>query len=88
MWYMIESHHTPEECLRALDEQLAKGSDVLREFYFGCKAGDHTGYAIVESKSDSEARKLVPSFLINKTRFVEVGVFTPEMIKSLHTKAA
>ena len=88
MWYMIETRHTPEECLRALDEQLAKGPDVLKKFYYGCKAGDHTGYAIVESKSDMEARKLVPSFLINKARFVEVGVFTPEVIRSLHTKAA
>jgi hypothetical protein len=88
MWYMIESRHTPEECLKALDEQLAKGPDVLKKFYYGCKAGDHTGYAIVESKSDMEARKLVPSFLINKARIVEVGMFTPEVIKSLHTKAA
>jgi len=88
MWYMIESHHTPEECLKALDEQLAKGPDILKKFYYGCKAGDHTGYAIVESKSEMEARKLVPSFLINKAHFVEVGLFTPEVIKSLHTKAA
>jgi len=88
MWYLIESHHTPEECLRALDEQLAKGTDVLKKFYYGCKAGDHTGYAIVESKSDMEARKMVPSFLLGKSRIVEVGVFTPEVIRSLHTKAA
>jgi hypothetical protein len=60
----------------------------LKKFYYGCKAGDHTGYAIVEAKSDMEARKLVPSFLIDKARIVEVGVFTPEVIKSLHTKAA
>ncbi len=88
MWYMIESRHTPEECLRALDEQLAKGPDILKKFYYGCKTGDHTGYAIVESKSDVEVRKLVPSFLLSKTRIVEVDVFTPEMIKSFHTKAA
>ncbi len=88
MWYMIESRHTPDECLRALDEQLAKGPDILKKFYYGCKTGDHTGYAIVESKSDVEVRKLVPSFLLSKTRIVEVDVFTPEMIKSFHTKAA
>ena len=88
MWYMIETPHTPEECLRALDEQLAKGPDILKKFYYGCKAGDHTGYAIVEAKSDMDARKLVPGFLINKARIVEVGLFTPEVIKSLHAKAA
>jgi len=88
MWYMIETPHTAEECLRALDEQLAKGPEILKKFYYGCKAGDHTGYAIVEAKNEMDARKLVPSFLINKARFVEVGLFTPEVIKSLHTKAA
>jgi hypothetical protein len=88
MWYMIETPHTKEECLRALDEQLAKGPEILNKFYYGCKAGDHTGYAIVESKSDIDARKLVPGFLVSKARIVEVGLFTPEVIKSLHAKAA
>lgn len=88
MWYMISSPHTAEECLRALDEQLAKGTDILKKFYYGCKTGDHTGYAIVESKSDMEVRNLIPSFLLNKARIVEVGVFTPEVIRSFHTKVA
>ncbi len=88
MKYMIETPHTKEECLRALDEQLAKGPDVLKKFYFGCKAGDHTGYALVDVKNDMEARNFVPGFLINKARIVEVDIFTPEVIKSLHAKAA
>ncbi len=88
MKYMIETPHTPQECLRALDEQLAKGPDVLKKFNYGCKAGDHTGYAIVDVKDSREARDLVPGFLLNKARIVEVDIFTPEVIKSLHTKAA
>jgi hypothetical protein len=88
MWYVIESPHTPEECLKALDEQLAKGPDILKKFYYGCKAGDHTGYALVDVKNVTDARNLVPSFLLNKARIVEVGIFTPEMIRSLHAKAA
>ncbi len=88
MKYMIVSPHTPEECLRALDEQLAKGPEILKLFNYGCKAGDHTGYAIVDVKSERDARALVPGFLLNKARIIEVGVFTPEVIKSLHTKAA
>jgi hypothetical protein len=35
-----------------------------------------------------EARKLVPIFLINKARIMEVGLFTPEVIRSFHSKAA
>jgi len=86
--YLIESPHTKEECLRALDEQLAKGPKVLERFSYGCMAGDHTGYALVDVRDEKEARDLVPAFLINKARIREVGIFTPEQIKSFHTKAA
>ena len=88
MKYLIATPHTKEECLRALDEQLEKGPDVLKKFSYGCKAGDHTGYAIVDVKDLREARGLVPGFLLDKARIVEVGIFTPEVIKSLHSKAA
>jgi hypothetical protein len=87
--YMIESPHTPEECLRALDEELAKGKEVLDKIEYGCKAGDHTGYALVDAITRDDAlNKYVPSFLQNKARVIEVGKFTPEMIKSFHSKAA
>lgn len=87
--YLIESPHKPEECLRALDEELAKGQDVLNQFEFGCKSGDHTGYALVDASSNKDAlNKYVPSFIQGKARIVEVGKFTPEMIKSFHSQAA
>ncbi len=87
--YMIESPHKPEECLRALDEELEKGRDVLDKFEFGCKAGDHTGYALVDANTSKDAlNKYVPKFIQDKARIIEVGKFTPEMIKSFHTKVA
>ena len=86
--YMIASPHTEAECLRALDEELGKGRDILGKFDFGCKVGDHTAYAIVDVNSKNDALNLVPLFLQNKARIVEVGKITPEMIKSFHTKAA
>jgi hypothetical protein len=86
--FMIESPHTEEECLRALDEELGKGQDILGKFDFGCKVGDHTAYALVDVNSRNDALNLVPTFLQNKVRIVEVGKITPEMIKSFHTKAA
>ena len=88
MKYMIEVPHTEQECLRALDETLAKGPETLKKFSFGCMAGDHTAYALVDARDEKEARNLVPGFLVNKARIIEVGIFTPEVIKSLHTKAA
>ncbi|MDA8101219.1 MAG: hypothetical protein M0042_16490 [Nitrospiraceae bacterium] len=88
MTYLVESPHTPEECLKALDGQLAIGPDMLKKTFYGCMKGDHTGYAIVDAKDESDARKIVPKFLVNKARVIEVGQFTPEMIRSFHTKAA
>jgi hypothetical protein len=88
MKYMIVTPHTEQECLQALDEQLAKGPEVLKKTFYGCKSGDHTGYSLVDVRSEKEARELVPRFLIGTARIVEVDTFTPEMIKSFHTKAA
>ena len=86
--YLIESPHKAEECLKALDEELEKGTDVLGRFDFGCKVGDHTAYAIVDANTRNDALKLVPSFLQNSARILEVGKITPDMIRSFHTKAA
>jgi hypothetical protein len=88
MKFLVETPHTKEECLRALDEQLTKGPDVLKQVFYGCGAGDHTGYAIVDAKDKDDAKKIVPAFLLEKARIKEVGIFTPEMIKTFHSKAA
>jgi hypothetical protein len=86
--YLIESPHTNEECLRALDEILLRGPGALAKYDFGCMSGDHTGYVIVESGSESEARENVPSFLRGKARIVKVDKITPEQIKSFHQMKA
>ena len=86
--YLITSQHDPAECLRALDEELAKGSGVLDKFFYGCKEGDHTGYAIVETKSLSDALAMVPDFLQESACVTRVDRFTPADIKAFHTKAA
>jgi hypothetical protein len=86
--FHVESPHTPEECLRALDELLAKGFDVLAGYEWGCMAGDHTGYATVEAGSETEVRKSVPSFLAGKARIVKLNKFTPEQIREFHKKTA
>jgi hypothetical protein len=82
--YLIESSHTKEECLKALDETLAKGPEVLGRFEYGCMAGDHRGWATVEAGSENQAREYVPSFLRSKARVIQVGRFTPEQIRSFH----
>jgi hypothetical protein len=82
--FLIETPHTKQECLKALDETLAKGPDVLDRFEYGCMSGDHRGWATVAAPSAEQARELVPSFLRSKARVIEVGKFTPEQIRSYH----
>jgi hypothetical protein len=62
MTYVVQIPHAKQECLRALDEQLAKGPDVLKKVFYGCKAGDQTGYAFVDGKDEGEARKMYQPF--------------------------
>ncbi len=86
--YMITSKHEPQQCLRALDEIMAKGPEVLDKYVYGCNSGDHTGYAIVNANDKVEALSVVPGFLQDSACVSEVGKFTPEEIRSFHTKAA
>ncbi len=82
--YVVESPHTSEECMQALDETLEKGEEILKLFAFGCKSGEHTGWAYMDADSEKEALEIVPEFLRDKARAHEVSMFTPEEIKAAH----
>jgi hypothetical protein len=82
--YLIESPHSKEECLQALDDVLARGPEFLAKFDWGCMSGDHTGWAIVEAGSEAAARSTVPVLVRGKARVIEVSKFTPEQIRSFH----
>ena len=84
MTYLIESPHTKEECLQALDEVSARGPRLLAQFDWGCMAGQHVGWATVNAGSESEARNMVPSVVRDKARIVAVNKFTPDQIESFH----
>lgn len=85
--YIVESPHTKEECLRALDEILAKGPETLRKFDWGCAKGDHTGYALIEAENETQVRNMLPSFLKEKAKVINVAKLSPEQIKSFHKAA-
>jgi hypothetical protein len=80
----VESPHTAEEYLEALDETLALGSDILDQYYFGCQVDVHVGWAIVDAESEAEALGNVPASLRDKARAVQVEKFTPEQIQKEH----
>lgn len=85
--YVVESPHTPEECLRALDETLEKGEETLKKFAFGCKSGEHTGWAYMDANNEKEALEVVPEFLRSKASAHKVNAFTPAEIKAAHAEA-
>lgn len=84
--YLIESPHTKEQCLQALDDTLAKGPGVLAKYEFGCMAGDHRGWAIVDADNVNAVRNLIPDTLRSKSRIVPLTEFTPDQIRSFHQK--
>lgn len=82
--YLIEVSHTPEECLKALEEVSAKSSDLLAQFDWGCMVGDHRGWAAVKAESETAARDLLPVSQRDKAKIVKVTKFTPEQLKAAH----
>ncbi len=69
---------------QALDELLEKGEEALKMFAFGCKSGEHTGWAYVDADSEDEALENVPEFIRDKACAHEVSMFTPEEIRAAH----
>ncbi len=82
--YLVISPHTPEECLKALDEVSAEGTATLAKFDWGCKAGDHTGYAMITAKSDEEALSIVPESVRGQAKAIKLNKFSMADIKTAH----
>ncbi len=80
--YLVESPHTPEECKHTLKEVLTIGS--ITHFDWGCMAGEHCGWVILEAETEAQARMVVPAFLRNKARVIKLNKFSPEQVKSIH----
>ncbi len=74
--YIIESPHEAEECDRILRDVLAMG--YIHHFEWGCKAGDHTGWAIVEVENINQARVMVPPLVRPRARIVPLTRWFPE----------
>lgn len=77
--YLIESPHTDTECRKAVH---AMG--YLNNFDWGCKAGVHKGWVIIEADSESEAVLVVPPFLRSRAMTVKLVRFEPEQVNTMH----
>lgn len=86
--FMIEFPHTQDNCLRMLDDLSMNNPDLLSRVNWGCMAGNHTGWAMVEAESAADALNMVPIGLRDSVRLTEMSRFTPDQIRDFHLKAA
>jgi hypothetical protein len=82
--YLVISPHSAEQCLKALDH-LAD-THQLAKWEFGCKHGDHTGYARLQGSSPEEVLSMVPEDERASARAIALETFTAEQIRAAHQK--
>jgi hypothetical protein len=83
--YLIETPHTAENCLALVGEINAQG--YLSNFDWGCRAGVHTGWAVIEAEDEAQARLAVPPLVREHAHLVRVNKFDACDIASLHAEA-
>jgi hypothetical protein len=80
--YLVVSPHTAEECQKAIERLEAIG--YITHFDWGCKDGEHCGWAIIEADSKSEALLVVPALERSHARAIKLVKFSPKDVKPTH----
>lgn len=83
--FMIEISHDDEHaaCSRALAAIERQGSHFVTKADWGCKAGVHAGWLIVEVDTADDARRLLPPEYREEARVVQLNSFTKDDINDL-----
>ena len=76
--FLVESPHTIHDCKMAV--KLVQSLGYLANFDWGCEAGVHTGWAVIEAENEAQALGVVPALVRNKARAVKVTKFLPEVV--------
>jgi hypothetical protein len=84
--YLIETPHTASECLDLIKVLNAQG--YLWNFDWGCKAGIHSGWAIIGAENDAQARLVVPPLVRNRARITKLNKFDATCIKDYEKQGA
>ncbi|MFQ5946104.1 MAG: hypothetical protein ACE5NC_07620 [Anaerolineae bacterium] len=82
--YLIETPHSEGECL-ALQEQV-RAMGYLMHFDWGCKSGEHNGWAVIEADSEGEVQMVVPPLVREKARVLEVIRYEEDKTRKLHER--
>jgi len=80
--YLVESQHAPEDCRHVVDQFIIHGH--INNFDWGCVAGVHTAWAMIEAEDESQALLTVPVRLRSKARAVRLNKFTPQTVEEQH----
>ena len=84
--YMVETPHTKENCLSLIDEVHAQG--YLSNFDWGCRAGVHTGWIVVEAEDEEQARMAVPPLVRKTAKVIRLNKFDAGEVNVLHAEEA
>jgi hypothetical protein len=84
--YLIETPHTGENCLALVDAIQAQG--YLHNFDWGCKAGVHNGWAIIEAENETQTRLAIPPLVRKQARVIRLNKFSAVELAQLHEEAA
>lgn len=82
--YLVIAPHTPEQCMKMMNEMKSKGTAYLSKFKFGCMAGDHTAYAFLTASSEDAVRKMLPEDLQVSAKIQKVEALSPAKIEKMH----
>ena len=80
--FIIIAPHTAEGCTKTLQQVEAMG--YITHFDWGCKDGEHCGWAIIEAENAKQALLVVPSFDRHLAKAVKLTKFSPEDVRSAH----
>lgn len=80
--YLIETPHDDADCHLLVEQVRSMG--YLCNFDWGCEAGVHCGWAIVEADNEAQARLVVPSVVRDAARVIRLVKFSPDQAQELH----
>ena len=66
----------------------SRAMGYLYHFDWGCKAGVHSGWAIIEAESEQQAHLAVPPLVRHKARVIKLNRFDPAEEHTLHGVSA
>ena len=81
--YLIEVPHDADECLWAMDEIIGRGPQYQHLFYWGCMAGEHSAWALLDGPGrEAVLEEALPPVLRERARVRRVSrVWSTELMR-------